>query len=74
LIALPCGLIRQGPNRSPRLADLLGGDLVGRLASWTCSGGACSVAPPRGLARRGTLVGQRVIGLISGTSFLGTQQ
>jgi hypothetical protein len=41
-----------GPGWSFYLTDLLGGGLVGRSASRTCSVGACLVALPCGLTRR----------------------
>jgi hypothetical protein len=50
---LPCGSAQRGFGRSPLLADLLDGDLVGRHASQTCSTGIWSFAPPRRLAWRG---------------------
>ena len=50
---LPCGSARLELGRSPRLADLLGGDLVVRSASHTCSVGTWLFALPRRLARRG---------------------
>jgi hypothetical protein len=82
---LPRRLARGGLGRSPRIVDLLGGDLVACPASQTCSAWTWSLAPPRGLARRrlsrspclaGLHSGQarkRFMGLDMGTEFLGTR-
>jgi hypothetical protein len=43
----PCGLAWRGFGHSPRLADLLDGDLVVRPASQTCSAGAWLVKGQR---------------------------
>jgi hypothetical protein len=53
LFAPPHRLARRGLGRSLRLTDLLGGDLIIRPASQTCSARIWSFALPHRLARRG---------------------
>jgi hypothetical protein len=57
---------RQRIGRSPRLTDLLGGDLVACLASLARSAGTWSFAPPRWLARRGLGRSPRLADLLDG--------
>jgi hypothetical protein len=61
---LHCGSARRGLDRSPRLADSLGGGLVIRPASQTCLVGTWSFASPRSLV---WWIGRReVVGLCYG--------
>jgi hypothetical protein len=62
---LPCGSTWWAIGWSPRLADLLGRDLVVHPASQTCSTVAWSFAPPHRLARRGLGHSPRLVGLLS---------
>jgi hypothetical protein len=65
-VALPPTLARRGLGRSSCLADLLGGGLIGHLASKTYSVRTWSFVPPCRLARRGLDRSSRLVDLLDG--------